>query len=34
MDFRHPAFAANEESYSNPFIDPHEVIALRKALEA
>lgn len=32
MDFRHPAFAAGEESYSNPAIDPAEVKALRKAL--
>lgn len=32
MDFIHPAFANNEESYSNPFIDAEEVKALRKAL--
>ncbi|MEO6069291.1 MAG: copper homeostasis protein CutC, partial [Chitinophagaceae bacterium] len=32
MDFKHPAFASSEESYSNPYIDPHEVKALRKAL--
>lgn len=33
MNFLHPSFAGNEESYSNPFIDPQEVIALRKALQ-
>ncbi len=32
MEFIHPAF--NEADYSNPGIDPKEVIALRKALEA
>jgi copper homeostasis protein len=34
MQFIHPAFAASEESYSNPFIDPEEVRALRKALQS
>lgn len=33
MEFIHPAFAASEESYANPSIDPEEVRALRKALE-
>ena len=33
MDFKHPAFASSEESYSNPYIDPHKVKALRKALQ-
>lgn len=32
MDFVHPAFAGSEESYSNPFIDPAEVNALKMAL--
>ena len=32
MEFKHPAFATSEESYSNPSIDPSEVQALRKAL--
>jgi len=32
MEFIHPAFANNEESYSNPAIDAEEVKALRKAL--
>jgi copper homeostasis protein len=32
MEFLHPAFAASEESYSNPSVDPEEVKALRKAL--
>jgi copper homeostasis protein len=34
MEFLHPAFAASEESYSNPSVDPEEVKALRKALNA
>lgn len=34
MDFLHPAFKGNEESYTNPFIDPQEVAALRKALNS
>jgi copper homeostasis protein len=34
MQFIHPAFAASEESYSNPFIDQEEVRALRKALQS
>ena len=34
IDFIHPAFASSEESYSNPFIDPQEVAALRKALKS
>ena len=33
MDFIHPAFAASEESYTNPFINPEEVKALRQALK-
>jgi copper homeostasis protein len=33
MDFRHPAFATSEESYTNHSIDPDEVKALRKALK-
>jgi copper homeostasis protein len=33
MDFIHPAFADNEESYVNPAINIAEVKALRKALE-
>ena len=32
MQFIHPAFAGSNESYSNPFIDPQEVTALRNAL--
>jgi copper homeostasis protein len=32
MEFIHPAFAASEESYSQPAIDPEEVKALRNAL--
>jgi len=32
MNFRHPSFAEAAESYINPFIDPYEVVALRKAL--
>jgi len=32
MEFLHPAFAHSAESYSNPFIDPEEVKALRNAL--
>ena len=32
MDFVHPAFAGNAESYVNPAIEPGEVKALRKAL--
>jgi len=34
MEFIHPSFAASEESYSQPAIDPPEVKALRKALSA
>ena len=34
MNFVHPAFASSAESYSNNFIDPAEVSALREALEA
>jgi copper homeostasis protein len=34
MDFRHPAFSANEESYTNPAIDRDEVRELRKALNS
>ena len=34
MNFVHPAFASSVESYSNNFIDPAEVSALREALEA
>jgi copper homeostasis protein len=33
MEFIHPAFAASEESYTHPAIDPEEVRALRKSLE-
>ena len=32
MNFIHPAFANNSESYTNPAIDPEEVKAFRKAL--
>ncbi len=32
MAFIHPAFAESEESYTNPFIDPNEVKAFKKAL--
>lgn len=32
MEFIHPAFAMNEESYSNSAIDPEEVKQLRQAL--
>ena len=32
MEFIHPAFASSAESYTNPFVDPEEVKALRKAL--
>jgi len=32
MDFIHPSFANNEESYSNPSINPKEVKKLRQAL--
>jgi copper homeostasis protein len=32
IDFIHPAFEANVESYNNPFIDADEVKSLRKAL--
>ena len=32
MEFIHPAFAASEESYTNPAINPEEVKALRNAL--
>lgn len=34
MEFIHPAFANSAESYTNPSIDPEEVKALRKALDA
>ena len=33
MEFKHPAFASSEESYSNHAIDPEEVKAFRKALK-
>lgn len=33
MQFIHPAFASSEESYTNNFIDPQEVRALRNALD-
>jgi copper homeostasis protein len=33
MGFIHQAFAGNEESYTNPFIDPEEVKRLRKELK-
>lgn len=33
MKFIHPSFASSEESYSNPFIEPEEVKALRTALK-
>lgn len=33
MEFIHPCFANSEESYSNNYIDPQEVRALRNALE-
>lgn len=33
MEFLHPSFAGNEESYFNPAIDPAEVKSLREALE-
>lgn len=33
MEFIHPAFAASEESYTNPSIDPEEVKSLRNALK-
>jgi copper homeostasis protein len=32
MKFLHPAFVNSAESYTNPFIDPEEVKALRNAL--
>lgn len=32
MQFMHPAFAASEESYKNPFVHAHEVKELREAL--
>ena len=32
MDYKHPAFVAGEESYTNHYIDPAEVKAFRKAL--
>lgn len=32
MQFLHPSFAGNAESYTNPAIDPEEVKAFRKAL--
>lgn len=34
MDFIHPAFANDAESYVNPFVDAEEVSALRKAVTA
>ncbi len=34
MEFIHPAFANSAESYTNPFIDPAEVKALRNALQS
>ena len=34
MGYIHPAFAQSEESYSNPFIQPEEVKALREALQS
>ena len=34
MEFVHPAFAASEESFTNPAIDVEEVKALRKSLQA
>ena len=34
MDFIHPAFAQSEESYTNPFIQPEEVKALRDVLQS
>jgi copper homeostasis protein len=34
MEFIHPAFADSAESYTNPFIDPKEVKALREALNS
>lgn len=34
MNFIHPAFASSVESYSNNYIDPAEVKALREALES
>lgn len=33
MKFMHPAFADSEESFSNPFINQEDIIALRKELE-
>lgn len=33
MEFIHPAFANDKESYTNNAIDPNEVMALRKALD-
>ena len=33
MEFKHPAFASSEESYTNPYIDPEEVRALLRALD-
>ncbi len=33
MEYIHPAFAASEESYTNPAIDANEVSALRRALD-
>jgi copper homeostasis protein len=34
MEFIHPDFADSTESYTNPFIDPEEVKALRDALQS
>lgn len=34
MQFIHPSFANSAESYTNPFIDPEEVKALRNALQS
>ena len=34
MEFIHPAFVGNSESYMNPAIDPKEVTALRTALQS
>lgn len=33
MEFLHPSFQSGEESYTNPYIDPAEVRALRKELD-
>jgi copper homeostasis protein len=34
MNFIHPSFSSSQESYSNPFIHPDQVKALRKALQS